>query len=113
MSNFQKIDDSVGEEIEQSQMKTKLDVITISNSINLDDERTLRITNTAKNSMVLGTSPSTALAGNTRTIYTQEILDIQANNIKTGITNTQIGNINNPISAVEVDGNGDTMSKVR
>ena len=48
MSNFQKIDDSVGEEIEQSQMKTKLDLITISNSINLDDEKTLRITNTAK-----------------------------------------------------------------
>lgn len=44
MSNFQKIDDSVGEEIEQSQMKTKLDLITISNSINLDDEKTLRIT---------------------------------------------------------------------
>ena len=49
--------------------------------------------------MVLGTSSSTALAGNTRTISTQEILDIQANNLKTGIINTQIGNINNLISA--------------
>ena len=100
MSNFQKIDDSVGESLEQDEMKTKLDLITISGSINLNDERALRIINTAKNSMVLGTSSSTALAGNTRTISTQEILDIQANNIKTGITNTQIGNINNLISAV-------------
>ena len=111
MSNFQKIDDSVGESLEQDEMKTKLDLITISSNINLNDERTLRITNTAKNSMILGTSSSTALAGNTRIISTQEILDIQANNIKTGITNTQTSNLNNVVSAIEVDSNGDTIVK--
>ena len=99
MSSFHKIDD---EEIEQSVMKTKLDLITVANPINLD---TLTTISTAQSNKVdfltvtgnvdLDTISSNVTTNNNKTgITTQQSLDIQANNLKTGITNTQTSNIN-------------------
>lgn len=99
MSSFHKIDD---EEIEQSAMKTKLDLITVTGDINLD---TLTTISTAQSNKIdfltvtgnvdLDTISTNVTTNNAKTgITTQQALDIQANNLKTGITNTQTSNIN-------------------
>lgn len=92
MSNFTGIDD---EEIEQSEMKEKLDLITITEAINLDNlEDKLNLV-TITGGINLDTISSNVTTNNGKVgITTQQSLDIQANNLKTGITNTQISNIN-------------------
>ncbi len=99
MASFHKIDD---EEIEQSQMKTKLDLITIANPINLDILTTISTAQSNKvdfltitGNVDLDTISNDVSTNNNKVgITTQQSLDIQANNLKTGITNTQTSNIN-------------------
>lgn len=80
MSNFQNLDN---EEIEQDQLKNKLDLISITSSKNLENIKTAVDANTSKVTFPgLGTSSSTALAGDTTTISSAQSTAINANSLK-------------------------------
>jgi hypothetical protein len=76
-------------------IKLKGHAITITSAKDLDTMASNITTNNAKVSMVLGTSGSTALAGDTTTITSDQASAITANTAKTGITSTQATNITN------------------
>ena len=81
MSNFQNLDQ---EEIEQDELKSKLDLITITTSKNLEDIKTAVDANTSKVTFPgFGTSASTALAGDTSTISPAQSTAINSNSLKT------------------------------
>ena len=77
------------EQFNNSELKNLVDNISVSQAVDLDTMESNINTNNAKVSMVLGTSSSTALAGNTTTISSSQATDI-ANN-KTELNNIIIG----------------------